>query len=165
MVEDVVRSFGFLTLGSRMKRIGERLQADTQRIMGEQGALVQASQYPFLAAIDRLGPLAIGELAEAVGITQPGVTRAVGQLIEAGLLEAAPSPDDQRRKMVSLSKQGRKLVDTAKREIWPRIELAARDLCGDLSGPLLDQLAAMEDGLAAVPLDRRPAGKPRSARR
>jgi hypothetical protein len=54
MVEDVVRSFGFLTLGTRMKRIGERLQADTQRIMDDLGAPLQASQYPFLAAIDRL---------------------------------------------------------------------------------------------------------------
>ena len=31
MVEDVVRALGYLTLGTRMKRIGERLQADTQR--------------------------------------------------------------------------------------------------------------------------------------
>ena len=53
LVEDVVRSFGFLTLGSRMKRIGEKLQADTQKIMDELGAPLQASQYPFLAAIDR----------------------------------------------------------------------------------------------------------------
>ena len=157
MVEDIVRSFGFLSLGSRMKRIGERLQADTQRILDEQGITVQASQFPFLAAIDRLGPLAVGELAEAVGITQPGATRALAQLIEADLLDVEPAPDDQRRKILSLSRKGRKLVEAAKKDAWPRIERAVRDLCGELSGPLLEQLAGIEDGLAAAPLEKRPA--------
>ena len=49
---------------------------------------------------------------------------------------------------MSLSKKGRKLVDAAKQ--------AVRDLCGDLSGRLLEQLAAIEDGLAETPLERRP---------
>ncbi|TJW60583.1 MAG: hypothetical protein E5V29_29115, partial [Mesorhizobium sp.] len=47
------------------------------------------------------------------------------------------------------------LVDIAKREVWPRIEGAVQDLCADLSGPLLEQLAAIEDGLDAAPLHRR----------
>lgn len=158
MVEDVVRSFGFLTLGTRMKRLGERLQADTQRIMDELGAPLQASQYPFLAAVDRLGSLTVGELAEAVGITQPGATRTVAQLVELGMLEAKAAPDDQRRRIVSLSREGKRLVAAAKSDVWPRIRSAVADLCGNLDGPLLDQLAAIEDGLAAAPLDRR-AGK------
>ena len=157
LVEDVVRSFGFLTLGSRMKRIGEKLQADTQKIMDELGAPLQASQYPFLAAIDRHGPLTVGELAEAVGITQPGATRTVGQLVELGMLETAPAPGDQRRRIVTLTKEGKRLVAAAKRDVWPRISEAVADLCGSLDGPLLDQLAAIEDGLAAAPLDRRVA--------
>ena len=162
MVEDVVRSFGFLTLGTRMKRIGERLQADTQRIMDSFGVPIQASQYPFLAAADRLGPLTIGEMAAAVGITQPGVTRAVGQLVELGLLSTESAPDDQRRRIVSLTQEGRRLVAQAKREVWPRINAAAADLCGGLEGTLLDQLAAIEDGLSALPLDRRVGtGRPR----
>jgi len=155
VVEDIVRSFGFLTLGTRMKRIGEKLQADTQKIMDELGAPLQASQYPFLAAIDRLGPLAVGELAEAIGITQPGATRTVAQLVELGMLEAEPAPDDLRRRIVSLSKEGERLVATAKRDVWPRIRDAVAELCGDLDGPLLDQLAAIENGLSEVSLDSR----------
>lgn len=157
MVEDIVRKFGFLTLGSRMKRIGEKLQADTQRILDETGVALQAGQYPFLAALDRMGPLTVGELAEAIGITQPGTTRTVGQLVAAGMVAAKASPDDQRRRVVSLTPKGRAELARAKRDIWPRIEAAVADLCRPLSGPLLDQLAAIEDGLADAPLDRRGA--------
>jgi len=154
-MEDVLRSFGFLCLGSRLKRIGEQLQADTQRLLDGLDVPVQSSQYPLLAALDRLGPLPVGELAQSLGITQPGVTRSVSLLADLGLVEVTQSDGDQRRRMVSLTKSGRRLVDVAKRDVWPRIESAVADLCRDLSGPLLDQLAAIEDGLAAAPLDRR----------
>jgi len=48
-------------------------------------------------------------------------------------------------------------VEFGKREIWPAIEAAVDDLCRDLSGPLLEQLAKIEQGLAERPLDRRAA--------
>jgi DNA-binding MarR family transcriptional regulator len=155
MPDDIVREFGFLCLGSRFRRIGERLQADTQEIIEEFGVSIQAGQYPFLAAIDRAGPLTIGELAESVGITQPGATRTHGQLMDAGLVEARASEEDQRRKLVSLTEKGRALVERSRREIWPVIEAAVREVCGEMSGPLLEQLTSIEDGLAAAPLARR----------
>ena len=155
MTEDIVRAFGYLCLGSRFRRIGERLQADTQQIIEQMGVGIQVGQYPFLAAIDRSGPLTIGELAEAVGITQPGATRTLAQLVDLGLVEMRASDEDQRRKLVSLTATGQDLIDISKRAVWPRIEAAVRDLCDDLSGPLLDQLGRIEDGLADIPLLRR----------
>jgi DNA-binding MarR family transcriptional regulator len=154
-MEDVLRSLGLLCLGSRLKRIGEQLQADTQRLLDVLDVPVQSSQYPLLAALDRLGPLAIGELAQSLRITQPGVTRTVSHLTDLGLVESGQSGGDQRRRIIALTKRGQRLVDIAKRDVWPRIEHAVADLCRDVRGPLLDQLAAIEDGLAAAPLDRR----------
>lgn len=155
MTEDIVRAMGFLCLGSRFRRIGERLQADTQQIMEELDVSLQSAQYPFLAAIDRAGPLTIGELAQAVGITQPGATRTVSQLLELGYVDMQASTEDQRRRLISLTSQGQELIDYSKKSVWPRIEQAVRELCGDLSGPILQQLAAIEDGLAEAPLKRR----------
>jgi DNA-binding MarR family transcriptional regulator len=155
LTEDTIRALGYLCLGSRFRRIGERLQADTQQIIEQCGIGIQAGQYPFLAAIDRCGPLTIGELADAVGITQPGATRTLGQLVNLGLVEMQASEADQRRKLVSLTSAGHDLVDLSKRQVWPKIEAAVRDLCGSLSGPLLEQLAGIEDGLAAAPLRHR----------
>lgn len=155
MVEDVVKSLGLLCLGTRFRRIGERLQADTQQIIDELGVAVQAAQYPFLAAIDRAGPLTIGELARTVGITQPGATRTVSQLLDLGYVDMRASAQDQRRRLVSLTPMGQELVDHSKRVVWPRVARAVADLCGDVSEALLGQLAAIEDGLAEAPLARR----------
>ena len=157
MREDIVRDLGHLTLGTRLKRIGERLQSQTQRILDAHELPIQAAQFPFLAAIDRIGPLTVGEIAEAVGVTQPGATRALGQLEAEGLVEITQASGDQRRKSVVLTKQGKRIVEIGKRDVWPLIEAAVKETCRKLSGSLLDQLAGLEDGLADESLDRRAA--------
>jgi DNA-binding MarR family transcriptional regulator len=157
MIHDVVRRLGYLALGTRLKRLGERMQADTQRILDEHGLAIPTAQLPFLAAIDLLGASTIGDLADAVGVSQPGATRALAQLADGDFVAITTASDDQRRKLVALAPRGAHLVAVAKREVWPLIETAVRELCKAASGPLLDQLAAIEDGLAAQPLDRRAA--------
>ena len=62
MVEDVVRELGHLSLGTRLKRIGETLQAQTQAVLAAHGFEQPAAYFPLLAALDRLGPLSVGEL-------------------------------------------------------------------------------------------------------
>jgi DNA-binding MarR family transcriptional regulator len=155
MQTDVVRELGHLALGTRLKRLGERLQAQTQKILDAHELPIQAAQFPFLAAVDRLDAATVGEVADAVGVTQPAATRALAQLAEAGFVDIAAAADDQRRKSITLTQRGARLVATGKRQVWPQIEAAVKDLCRGLSGPLLDQLAAVEDGLADKPLDKR----------
>jgi len=155
MVEDVVRALGYLCLGTRFRRIGERLQADTQKIIDEHDGPVQPALHPLLAALDRLGPLGIGEIAEALGITQPGATRSVSELTKMGLVAADAPPDDQRRRVITLTEAGREAVHQGKTVIWPRIEAAVAELCRDLPGDFLQQLTTIEDRLADMPLARR----------
>lgn len=155
MSKDIVRTLGYLCLGSRLKRIGEQVQSDTQRIMERLDVTLQAGQYPLLAAIDRLGPLSVGELSEALGVTQPGVTRAAGLLAEAGYLTARKEKADQRIRRLSLTPEGEALVARSKQEIWPVIEAAVRNVCDTLDGSLLDRLDQLEDALREKPLHRR----------
>lgn len=155
MSQDVIRELGYLALGTRLKRLGERLQSGTQSVMEGAGIAIAAGQFPLLAAVERLGPLTVGDLAEALGVTQPGITRSVAQLVTLGLLVVKPSSDDQRRRMVSLSAEGRRAVEAGKRDVWPRVEAAVAELCAELDGSLLDQLAAIEDRLAERPLQLR----------
>ncbi len=152
MVKDIVRAYGYLTLGTRLKRIGERLQAESGEIATLKGAILPASQYPFLATLHENGPLTLGDVAAFVGITQPGATCAVAQLADKGLVEIRVAPEDGRRKIISLTAEGRRQVALGIDVIWPDIAAAVADLCDGLSGSLLEQLAALEDGLADRPL-------------
>lgn len=161
---DIVSDYGLLTLGSRMKRIGEKLQADSTRIALARGAALQASQYPLLAALDRLGTASVGELATALGLAQPGITRSIGELVKLGLVRTRPGRTDARQRLVSLTARGQAEVALGKHDIWPAIEAAVADLCADFSAPLLAHLAALEAGLADRPLDQRIGAQPGTRR-
>jgi DNA-binding MarR family transcriptional regulator len=156
-MEDVVRTLGFLALGTRLKRLGERLQAQTQGLLQAAGVGVPASHFPLLAALDRLGPLSVGGVAEALGTSQPGVTRQIGKLQALGLVESQPAPGDLRLRTVDLTRDGRQLVRRAKASLWPAIEAAVADASGPAGRSLLEQLAALEDALSAADLSRRSA--------
>lgn len=152
MVADIVREMGHLSLGSRLKRLGERLQAQTQALLAEAQIRVPASHFPVLAALDRLGPLSVGELAQAVGISQPGVSRMLENLQSDGLVTSQRLRGDRRLRPIVLTKAGRQLIARSKLLAWPRIEAAVADACAGASGPLLAQLSALEEALAAAPL-------------
>ena len=156
MVEDVVRVLGYGTLGSRLKRIGEKLQAQTQDIgVHLAGAELPASHNPVLAALDRNGPLSIGHIAEALGQSQPGVTRMVNNLKASGLVEGRTDETDRRINRIALTVKGEALVSHLRETLWPQIMFAVRDACSELEGPLLRQLSQLEDALEDMPLKKR----------
>jgi DNA-binding MarR family transcriptional regulator len=159
MPEDIVRELGHLTLGSRLKRIGERLQADVTRLAQSEGIDVPSPHFPLLTAVHRAGTITVGDIAAALGSAQPGVTRSLAQLEAMGLVKSARNTGDQRQRMVSLTPRGTELVIRTHRDIWPRVNNAVARLCAKLQGPLLSQLQAFEEELARLPLDRR-AAKP-----
>lgn len=155
MVSDILVERNHLFLGSRLKRLAERLQADAGKVIRAAGFPHQPAQFPLLAAIDRFGPLTIGEAVEALGVSQPAVTRNAAALVELGLIESSRGDVDQRQKTLALTTQGAALMARAKAEIWPQIDLAVRDLSAGLSGPFLEQIAMLEAELDRASLEER----------
>jgi DNA-binding MarR family transcriptional regulator len=165
VIIDIVAELGHLTLGSRLKRLGERLQAQTQVLLAEAEIGLPASHCLLLAALDRLGPLSVGELAQAVGISQPGVSRMLESLQSDGFVTSQRLAGDRRLRPIVLTKAGRQLIARSKELAWPRVEAAVADACAGASGPLLAQLSALEEALAAAPLHVRAPRIPARGRR
>jgi DNA-binding MarR family transcriptional regulator len=157
MTEDVVKALGYLTLGSRLKRLGERLQAQTQVLIEGGDMHTPAAHFPVLASLQRLGALSVGELSESVGSSQPGITRTVASLERDGLVRSFRIAGDQRVRKVELTRTGARLTARAKRDIWPVIEAAVAEACTGTAQPLLAALSALEDALLDAPLERRAA--------
>lgn len=154
-MEDVVKELGYLALGTRLKRLGERLQAQTQVVLEQADIDLPASHFPVLAALDRLGTLNVGELTEAVGVSQPGVTRLLDKLAAEGLVQSTQSVADRRVRTIELTRSGRLLVSRAKRSVWPVVEAAVADACAGPARALLPVLAALEQALERSPLSAR----------
>ena len=152
---DVVAQMGPAFLGSRLKRLGERMQAGASIVLGEAGVPLQPGHMAAMAAL-RTGPKTVGQIAESVGTSQPGITRTIGQLKKLDLAEDRPC-EDQRSRLIALTTEGERMGALIAREVWPRVGAAAQELLTGLEGDFLDQLTALETSLAEASIAERAA--------
>src|SRR3954447_623196 len=68
-----------------------------------------------LATIERHGPLTPSELAALERVKRPTVTRTLGCLERAGLVERTPDPDDGRSALVAITPTGRERLRRLRR--------------------------------------------------
>jgi DNA-binding MarR family transcriptional regulator len=96
-----------------------------------------STQWRALSILKSDGPMRLGELAKASRATQPGMTRLVGQLAEAGLVTRDQDPSDSRATVIAVTPLGRDELAA-----W-RIELrdALAPLFADVSDDEWDVLA------------------------
>jgi DNA-binding MarR family transcriptional regulator/N-acetylglutamate synthase-like GNAT family acetyltransferase len=144
MTTDALADLGHLFLGSRLKRLADRFQAEGAETLRRMELPIQPAQQLLLATLLRKGPSTVGALAQQLRISQPTVTRAVLALIDQGLIDAKRESRDQRHKTLTLSAEGETLITRAERELWPRIEAAVDELCAGLQGSFLEQIARLE---------------------
>lgn len=152
---DVVAEMGTLFLGSRLKRLADQFQASAAKVLQRNGFDIQPAHQPLLITLEKEA-LTVGQLAQAVGSSQPGITRAVGQLTELGLVTMVRG-SDQRERRLSLTDAGREVLAETRRRIWPAVQTSVDALCEGLSGSLIEQLAELEARLKAQPFDARVA--------
>ncbi|AKU92731.1 Transcriptional regulator, MarR family / GCN5-related N-acetyltransferase [Vulgatibacter incomptus] len=150
MEVDLLAGLGVGFLGSRLKRLAERMQADAADVARSLDLPVQPAQMSLLMTIRLHGPITVGELAERLQLAQPTVSRALGTLKD--FVEARPSPGDQRSKRLALTESGEALVARIQTQLLPRIEPAAASLIEGLSGDFMQSLARVEARLAEASL-------------
>lgn len=143
---DLLAGLGVGFLGSRLKRLAERMQADAAEVARSLELPVQPAQMSLLLAIRLHGPISVGELAERLQLAQPTVTRALGAL--GDYVEARPSPDDGRSRRLALTPAGDALLVRVQTELLARIEPAAAELVAGLPGDFMQGLAKVEARLA-----------------
>jgi DNA-binding MarR family transcriptional regulator/N-acetylglutamate synthase-like GNAT family acetyltransferase len=152
MARDVLAEMGYLALGSRLKRLAERVQTDATRAFSDHGIPIQATHFPLLAALTTYGPLSVTEAVEAVGISQPAVTRIHNSLQKLGLTRTVPVKGDNRQKQIRLTPKGEALVEDMKHNMWPHVRRAAQALCEGPDTDILSLITRLEEGLQARPI-------------
>jgi len=73
------------------------------------------SQYSVLAVLERMEPTTPGALAEAEHVQPPSMTRTIAALVEAGVVDRRPHPEDRRQVLVETTRAGRELLLATRR--------------------------------------------------
>lgn len=117
------------------------------------GALVRATRTvdrlaPIPAAvldlIDLHGPQTTAELAAGRGVRHQTMAATVKELADAGYLEAAPDPDDGRKKLLGLTAHGRNALDADRRRRVSRLTEALGEALSE------DERRAVADALTLL---------------
>lgn len=149
---DLLASYGVAFLGSRLKRLAERMQADAAEVARSLDLPVQPAQMSLLLTIRLHGPITVGELAERLQLAQPTVTRALKTLEDDGFVETLRAPGDGRTRRLALTDKGQALLVRIQTQLLPRIEPAAAELVEGLEGDFMLGLAKVERRLAEASL-------------
>lgn len=143
---DYLTELGSLALGSRLKRLAERLSAEVTRIYESQGLDFEPRWFPIFHLLAGNSEMSIMDIAKAIGVTHPAVNQIAQEMLAQDLLLATVDPDDKRRRCLSLSKKGRKLSESMS-QAWRLIHISINDALHDSQHDVLKSVQAFEASL------------------
>lgn len=107
---------------------------------------ITPSMLAALSSVDRQGPLTMSELCAVEQVQPPSMTRIVAALVDLGLVSRESDPSDGRVAWVTVTPQGRKLLDRSRGRKEAYLAKALRDLdAHELE--TLEEAAAIIEGL------------------
>ena len=129
----------------RISRLAQLLQAELEPVFAAH--CINGGEFDVLAALRRSGRpyrLTPTELSKALMVTSGGMTKRLARLEDRGLIRREPDPNDRRSTTVTLTGDGKRLVEA----ILPEHVANELRLLGDLSGKERTQLADLLETLA-----------------
>lgn len=129
----------------RLSRAHSKLNAWATKILRERAELT-LMQWRVLVLLDTLGDCTIAEMVRTTGFDKGLVSRTVKTLGHRGAIEMTTSRQDQRRQIITMTRQGRAIFDKAADAMLAR----QKALVAGFTTQELEMLFAALDQLEAV---------------
>jgi DNA-binding MarR family transcriptional regulator len=129
---------------SRVSRLARHLDIARRGAFASHG--LESWEFDVLSALRRAGPpfqLTPGALLRATLVTSGTMTNRIDRLAEAGLVRREPDPRDRRGVLVTLSEEGREVVDAALTDLLAREQALLAGLREDQRAVLADLLRTL----------------------
>ncbi len=145
---DLFDEMGPMALGSRLKRLADRLLDDARHTYALYGVPLDPRWFPVFFALSRTDQsLSTGELARQIGQSHASVSQVVKEMARQGLATSSRDPADGRSNRIRLSPAGRAVVPQA-REQYRDVNAAVETLLGESHNDLLQAAREAETLLA-----------------
>ncbi len=134
-------------LAARLRVAAARLARQLrQRTMGG----LTPSQLSCLTSVEQLGPVRLADLAAREAVAPPTLTRIVAALVEIGMVERQPDPDDARAARITATSGGRAALRQVRAERTAFLVDRLKALAAD-DRSRLPALVALLENLAEAP--------------
>jgi DNA-binding MarR family transcriptional regulator len=98
-----------------------------------------------LLSVVREGRIGLSDLAASESVNPTQLSRAIAQLVEAGLVERSSDEGDRRAAWVKPTAAGKRLAERIRRERTDALNLALHELPADERDRIVSALAALEE--------------------
>lgn len=153
-MNDHIHSLGYLALGSRLKRISDKLYAEVSALYQAHGITFDPGCFPLLTLLDQQSGFTLSEAAHALGISHAAVSQKASLMQKQGLVSMKASRNDKRSKALTLTAKGKALV-VQLQPLWYAIRQTQYDLGQDITHPLLETLDQFERALNDASMQQR----------
>ena len=140
---DLITSLGELAVGSRLKRLSDLIMKDGIRIYQSNGIDFQPKWFPVFYALSKTREMSVTEIAAALGLAHPSVSQTVKEMEKKGLVSSKMSPEDARKRLLFLSKNGMTLLPLME-PVWRDISNALHRMLSQKEHSLLRALEEVE---------------------
>ena len=141
-----IHRLGPLALGSRLKNLSDRLMKEMSTIYRQLGVEFEPRWFTIFQVVLQQDEIAVTEIADVLGLTHPAVVQVVNILERKGLVAARQDPEDRRRRLVTLTEEGRCLVNQLE-PLWEDVRQATTELLSETDPSLLSALDSLEKAL------------------
>lgn len=99
----------------RMEELGRHFVRYMHMRLGQSQCGISPSQFPLLKVLEAKGEATVSEVAASLSMSVAGATGLIDRLVKAGLVERRRDEADRRLVFVTLSPEGRAMLDEARR--------------------------------------------------
>ena len=147
---------GELILGTRLKRISDKLLNDVSNIYKKLNIPFEVSWFPIFYLLNENRKLSVTEIANELEITHSAVSQMITILDKRGLVKFIDDKNDKRRRFICFTEEGKELMSTLP-PIWEAMQHSMQDIFseGINSTHILSALDEIEDSLERESLTSR----------
>jgi len=155
---DQMNSYGSLSLGSRLRRLSDRLIQDVVEIYEAQGIDLHPTYFPLFNLLHQQGAVSVTEAAQQLGVSHPAISKIARKMIADELIVRSPDPTDERRFTLQPTAKSEQLLQSIQ-PIWEAIRSYLDQQVARQQYPILAALSEFEtiidrDGFVEPVLER-----------
>lgn len=143
---DFFEQTGVMALGSRLRRLSDRITKDSTKTYQMQGIAFEPRWFPVFFVLSKEGASPVSVLAEKIGQTHASVSQIARQMRKAGIVEKAKSGSDGRQTLLQLTPKGTQLLP-AMEELYQHVENGVVDLLAETDHHIWQAINDLEKAL------------------
>ena len=152
--KDYFDELGEIALGSRLKRLSDKMMSDALNRYKYMGQDIQPKWYTLMSLLKDKKSVSVVEAADYLGLTQPCISQFSREMFKSGYIVFDSDPGDMRRKIMSLSKLGKSKFNKMNK-VRKAVRAAAIEICEETEYNFYQAIQQTEKVLAKKSLYQR----------